>query len=679
MISGNGVLDLADNPLTVLGDPATLAQLLTTISGYIAQARNSIPDALWQGSGITSTTARSRADGITGLAAMTNAGDASSVLVKYAYNGDSDLNGIVDANDYFRIDQGYRLQSDPAFRGYGNGDVDYSGSITADDFYLIDRAFLRQSAGLAAQPLAAAPKGTAGSLNTAQGTVWMDLDANGSRAANEPGMPNITIYADLDGSGTLGPNEPSANTSASGVFALVGLPAGSYWIREVVPQGMYLTVPAKGGGYLVTLDNQQITGLDFGNAQGNPAGTVSGVKFNDLNANGTRDAGEPAIAGVTIYADLNDNGVLDPNEPSTITQSDNPATVPDETGQYTLSGVPQGVWSIREIVPPGMAQSYPGGDGAWHVEVVPGAVVSGRDFGNFNAIFLPDGNDLIHGGDGQDTLHGDNGVFAAPIVPIGGNDSIWGGAGDDVIDGQDKNDQLHGGDGNDTISGSDGNDTLWGDGGNDQLDGATGNDTYVFADSAVPTTDTLIERPAQGIDTIDMSAVTSAVQFDLNVSSATRAMNLQIVLQDGGGGDGSAWFENVTGSTTAANTLIGNAADNTLVGGNVADVIFGIGGSNTLIGGDGNDVLSVGLGFDWVVGGNGYDTLDYSPSPGPAIVNLQTASGSAVAGFSGIEKLVGSPSAFDQITGCDARHGLAHHWSQQRPDRRANHLRFHLL
>ncbi len=126
-------------------------------------SRNSAA-GLWKGAGLTSSTARDRADQITGLAAIvnndagqpivTNFGDQhpglTSVLVKYTYNGDSDLNEQVDAFDYFHIDQGYRLQGDPTYRNYRSGDVNYSGAIDADDYYLIDRAFIHQSGALAA-------------------------------------------------------------------------------------------------------------------------------------------------------------------------------------------------------------------------------------------------------------------------------------------------------------------------------------------------------------------------------------------------------------------------------------------------------------------------------------------------------------------------------------------------
>src|SRR2546426_7780858 len=45
-------------------------------------------------------------------------------------------------------------------------------------------------------------------------------------------------------------------------------------------------------------------------------GTKSGVKFNDLNANGVKDVGEPGLAGWTIsaYTDGNGDGTLSATE-----------------------------------------------------------------------------------------------------------------------------------------------------------------------------------------------------------------------------------------------------------------------------------------------------------------------------------------------------------------------------
>jgi hypothetical protein len=50
------------------------------------------------------------------------------------------------ADDYFRIDQGFLAQ--PANPNYRQGDFNYDGRINADDYFQIDRSFLGQGAVL---------------------------------------------------------------------------------------------------------------------------------------------------------------------------------------------------------------------------------------------------------------------------------------------------------------------------------------------------------------------------------------------------------------------------------------------------------------------------------------------------------------------------------------------------
>ncbi|WP_287284042.1 Ig-like domain-containing protein [Okeania sp. SIO2G4] len=71
-------------------------------------------------------------------------------------------------------------------------------------------------------------------------------------------------------------------------------------------------------------------------------GSISGIKFNDLDSDGFFDAGEPGLAGVTIYLDLNENQQFDPEEPSEIT---------NDTGNYSFSNLNSGSYNVREVVP----------------------------------------------------------------------------------------------------------------------------------------------------------------------------------------------------------------------------------------------------------------------------------------------------------------------------------------
>jgi len=86
--------------------------------------------------------------------------------------------------------------------------------------------------------------------------------------------------------------------------------------------------------------------INFGNA---PAG-IQGTKFNDLNRNGIRDAGEPPISNVQIFIDTNNNGTVEPGEPSTLT---NP------TGNFVFPGLLPGTYTVREISPPNFSPTTP--------------------------------------------------------------------------------------------------------------------------------------------------------------------------------------------------------------------------------------------------------------------------------------------------------------------------------
>ena len=68
-------------------------------------------------------------------------------MVMYTWNGDANLSGRVDADDYFQIDSHYG-QSGAANLGYFNGDFNYDGVVNADDYGVIDFNIIAQGAVL---------------------------------------------------------------------------------------------------------------------------------------------------------------------------------------------------------------------------------------------------------------------------------------------------------------------------------------------------------------------------------------------------------------------------------------------------------------------------------------------------------------------------------------------------
>jgi hypothetical protein len=158
-IEPGATLDLADNDLVLQRTPANKAADLAAVFAVLATGHG--PAGSWAGPGINSSAAAGDATHLTGLALQLNddgtgspirtlfegeSVDENSILVKYTYNGDADLNGRVNVDDYFAIDLGFAN----ALNGFARGDFNYSGvAPDADDYFLIDQAFLGQGAPLA--------------------------------------------------------------------------------------------------------------------------------------------------------------------------------------------------------------------------------------------------------------------------------------------------------------------------------------------------------------------------------------------------------------------------------------------------------------------------------------------------------------------------------------------------
>jgi hypothetical protein len=132
------------------------------VQDLVKRARDG--DPRWSGAGITDSQIGSAAP--RGVAAMLNPGlgafggvavDANSVLVRTTYDGDVNLDGRINADDYFKIDSGFLAQA--AKPGYANGDFNYDDKVNADDYFLIDSAFLGQGQPAAAGAVAVTADG----------------------------------------------------------------------------------------------------------------------------------------------------------------------------------------------------------------------------------------------------------------------------------------------------------------------------------------------------------------------------------------------------------------------------------------------------------------------------------------------------------------------------------------
>lgn len=183
------------------------------------------------------------------------------------------------------------------------------------------------------------------------GTAWTDINGNGIREVTEPGTSGRVIFVDLNSNGALDVAEPNATTAADGSYTITGVLPGTVTVVQQAKAGWNATAPTSGLRTLALKNGETATGLDFG-SQAIAGSAIHGTVFSDSNKNGTRDAGERGLAGITVYLDLNNNGVLDPTEPQMATSSDlffTPAI--DEAGTYGFTHLAAGTYTVRFVLP----------------------------------------------------------------------------------------------------------------------------------------------------------------------------------------------------------------------------------------------------------------------------------------------------------------------------------------
>ncbi|WP_174544979.1 beta strand repeat-containing protein, partial [Sphingomonas asaccharolytica] len=364
-----------------------------------------------------------------------------------------------------------------------------------------------------------------------------------------------------------------------------------------------------------------------------------------------------------------------------------------------------------------------------------GGLTINGNIGN-DTIYGTDLNDTVTGGDGNDTLYGGGGFDTLvggkgnDVLDGGANvDDMTGGLGDDTYYVDNANDAVHenAGEGYDTeigsvgfvladnvergilsgssgvtlfgnagdnvLIGNDGVNTLYGLGGNDRLDGGAGADTLIGGlgdDTYVwDGTDTIVEKPGEGNDTVE-SAITTSLSSFANIENLTLTGTAAI----NGTGDANA---NVIRGNAAANTLDGGGGADTLYGGagddtyivnntgvqvienanegtdtvrssvsftlgaNVENLVltgtaningYGNAGQNTITGNAGSNVLDGGGGGDTLKGGAGNDVY-YVRNAGDVIVE-GTGEGTSDTALASVSYTLGADAQVERLAAADA-------------------------
>ncbi|MBI3647889.1 MAG: S8 family serine peptidase, partial [Actinobacteria bacterium] len=187
------------------------------------------------------------------------------------------------------------------------------------------------------------------------GTVYNDLNGNGSLDGGEVGISGVTVTLSGTSSGTT-------TTDGSGAFAFSALAAGTYNVTYTVPANFVNTGTRPISG-IVVASGATVTGKNFFAQQRD--GSISGTVYNDLNGNGSLDGGEVGISGVTI--------TLTGGTPSVGTLT----TTTNGSGAYSFSSLQAGSYSIDYTPPSGFVNT---GTKPLSATLSAGGSVTGKNF-----------------------------------------------------------------------------------------------------------------------------------------------------------------------------------------------------------------------------------------------------------------------------------------------------------
>ncbi|MEL7425764.1 MAG: SdrD B-like domain-containing protein, partial [Bacteroidota bacterium] len=149
--------------------------------------------------------------------------------------------------------------------------------------------------------------------------VWLDEDADGIQDAGEPGIENVTVML-LDGDGNM---LDQTTTDATGFYEFTDLVPGDYIVKFTAPAGFNPSPANQGGDDTVDSDADETTGespvVTLESGENNPTidagffgnAGLGDFVWEDLDADGIQDAGEPGIENVTVMLLDGDGNMLD--------------------------------------------------------------------------------------------------------------------------------------------------------------------------------------------------------------------------------------------------------------------------------------------------------------------------------------------------------------------------------
>ncbi len=237
-------------------------------------------------------------------------------------------------------------------------------------------------------------------------TGRISIDTTGDATGNV-GHADVTVaLLDEQGNPVLDENDNPVVTvtDGNGIYKFIGLDPGLYQIAQTVPAGFVAVNDVDGGDLSVIgdvdlvelLQGENVEGMDFVNQQ--PT-SIGDRVWQDLNADGIQDDGEPGFAGVLVNLLDASDAVID-------------TTTTDAQGLYLFDDLPPGTYLVEVVAPAGYVFSPQYADG----QGISGPNNSDADPATGRTAPL-----VLTGGDG--VTYVDAGLYIEHPVTVGG--FVW--------------------------------------------------------------------------------------------------------------------------------------------------------------------------------------------------------------------------------------------------------------
>ncbi len=180
--------------------------------------------------------------------------------------------------------------------------------------------------------------------------VWEDLDADGLQDTGEPGVGNVTASL-YDCTGAF---ISTTLTTASGHYTFTMLEMGDYYAEFAIPEGYNSSPQDQGTDDTLDSDADPITGqtacTTLSTGESDPTwdagiwrtASIGDYVWEDLDADGLQDGGEPAVTGVTTNLYDCTGALID-------------STTSDTSGIYSFTNLIPGDYYAEFILPDGWA------------------------------------------------------------------------------------------------------------------------------------------------------------------------------------------------------------------------------------------------------------------------------------------------------------------------------------